>query len=221
MATAGHFNKHAAYSKLLLHLMKCGTKVLRRLLKEHIKQYGQPIDSFLSARKHTLLKDIVGKMNRTILFPNNQQPTNIECWDICLLVHVLLTTCRNLPPHIIQSLKDLRIIRNELAHSEGATISKTQFIAFWGRTGTVIGNILGIINDSLFAKEIQTSVHGIENGLFLHDVAEYQRIIHQWCQLDNLAVEKLEEVKEGLYLKSKCMLVVSEVISLNIVVSLR
>lgn len=199
MAAGGHFSEHAAYTKLLLRLTMCGTKVMRRLLNAEIKRYGQTTVSFVASRKETLLKDIVGKMNKTVLFPLDNKPTDVDRWDICLLVHVLKTSCCNLPPSLIQSLQELKTIRNIIAHSEDATLSETQFNDCWGRTGDILEDAMVVINDRDFRNEIEKNVQGIENGYFVQDVAEYQRVINQWYHLDTLMVQKLEELKEGWF----------------------
>lgn len=199
MATGGHFNEHAAYAKLLLRLIMCGTKVMRRLLSDQIKQYRQTTDSFLASRKQVLLKDMVGKMNKSVLFPLNSQPTKIESWDICLLAHVLVTSCHHLPQKVVENLQKLRQIRNDIAHSEDATLSETQFNDLWTKTGHILADAMAVVNDKDFFEEIQHDVKCIENGRFFHDVAEYQKVINQWCQLDPHFVQKLDEIGKGEY----------------------
>lgn len=200
MATSGTFNEHSAYSKLLFRLVFCGTKVLRKLLKDQVRQCGHSIDSFLASQKERLLNSFIGQINEGILFPSSNQQTNIRCWDICLLVHVLLTLCSSLPSTLVQNLTDLRIIRNAIAHNGEAAIDETQFNDLWTRTGNIIDDAMAAINDQTLVLEIEKDVKNIEKGVFHHDIAEYQKVIHQWSQWDAKFVKKLEEMQEGLYL---------------------
>lgn len=197
MAT-GHFNEYAAYTKLILRLMICGTKVFRRLLKTEISKFGQPLEVFLTTKKNRLLKSIVGKLNESSLFPLNGNPPDIESWDICLIVHIL-TECPYLPASFGSDLKRLREIRNNLVHSAGAKIEERLFTDYWIKIGDIIGQALTVINDNGFSKEIQEYVRGIENGLFVQDIAEYQRIIIRWFQLDSPLTEQLAELLNSKY----------------------
>lgn len=199
MSKSGHFNEHAAYSKILLVLMKCGTEVLRRLLNDQINLYRQTLDSFLASRKQKLLNTTVGKMNSTDLFPLNSKPADIKSWDICLLVHVLKEACPNLPQKAVQSLNSFRNIRNKVAHSESASISFTEFTDCWEKTENSLRDVLAVINDKVLIDEIENDKSNIEKGLLVQDVAEYQRGIHYWYQLDTLTDEKIEELKESEY----------------------
>lgn len=199
MATGGHFNEHAAYSKVLLRLIMCGTKVIRRLLKDQVRQYQQTMDTFLGSRRWIILTDLVGKRNETVLFPLNNEPTNIEIWDICLLLYVLLKYCSKLPRHVIENLQKLKEIRNKIAHTAKATLNESMFNDLWKRIGDILEDAIKIINDNDFAKEIEKDVKGIDNGLCFQDVAEYQRAFHQWNSLDSHMVEKLDSFMYGMY----------------------
>lgn len=179
--------------------MMCGTKVLRKLLEDQVDLVGQSLDSFLASRKQTLQMNLTGKINSTVMFPLNNQPTDIECWDICLLVHVLTTSRTYLPFETIQNLKQLRVIRNIIAHTDGTTICETQFNNVWRKIATILGEVMSFINDTELKSDIEKDVKDIENGMFVQDVAGYLRIINQWHQMDFLMVEKLNEVGEGLY----------------------
>lgn len=197
MASGGYFNEHAAYSKLVLRLILCGTKVLRRLLKDQVKQYGQSMDSFLALQKQTLLKDHVGKMNTTVLFPLNNHSTDIESWDICLLTHVLTKYCSKLPLQTARNLRQLKSVRNLIAHSIGATVDEVKFNCLWQTIGNTLDNAMSFINDKEFNSEIEQYDKDIEDGLLVQDVAKYQRDMKQWCQQDTFMTEKLEKVTKG------------------------
>lgn len=199
MATGGfgRSRETSAYTKLVLRLMICATKVLRRFLKDNVAQYGQSIDSFLLARKHLVLNSFIGKMNTTVLFPLNSRPTDIDSWDICLIVHVLLVACTNINQKIITALTDLRQIRNEVLHSAGARIKRKKFNDYWTKIGDILSEVLKEINDQAFENEICHDGNDIEKGSFEQDFQESQKIINQWYQLDLYMMEKLEEVKSS------------------------
>lgn len=198
MATQG-FNENAAFSKLVLRMMVCGTRVLRILLKEQITLHGETVDSFLASRRQDILNKYFMKTNITIMFPLNSQPADIEIWDISLLAHVLSRTCSNLPPKVDKSLQRLKEVRNKIVHKESASVSKTIFEDLSNELESSIEGIATGISDTTIVDQIKDDIQDIEKGMFMQDVPEYQRIIFHWIQQDTLTNQAIENFQQGLY----------------------
>lgn len=181
--------------------MICAPKVLRRLLMDIVETQRQTLDSFLLERKQSILKKYFGKANSHILFPPNNQPTNIERWDIGLLLHILLTSCISvLPASAVSKLSELRTVRNEVAHFEGAAISEREFDYLWFTIGEIVDELVSLINDSKLTAEIEEDVRNIENRRFFKYVAENQNDIIHSCQLDIL----IDGIRKGVCLNVNC-----------------
>lgn len=201
MATGGFesFNEQEAYTKVVLGLIICGTKTFRHLLKDHVAHYGQTIDRFLDTRKSSVLNGLSDKLVINVLFPLQNKPTDVDTWDISLIIHVLTSTCRRLPEHVRRPLNELRKIRNTVFHCSEANLDESEYEDYWNKISNTIRAALNHVGDDAFYREVENDLKDIEHGKFLEDYSTCRRQLMQWCSMDLQMVEKINEVKEGEY----------------------
>lgn len=194
------FDGEDAYIKIIFRLTKCVTKSLRRVFKKYVATYGQTVDAFLSTRRNSVLKGRTGEMNKLVLFPPNNLQTNIDSWDICLIVHVLKTICNRLPKTILLNLEDLRKLRNELVHTECPILEQCRYIEFSKLLSTITKETLIYVDEDSFTDEVEKEVADIEDGKYVHHFSINLRELQQWCSLDPLMLEKIDLVQDGKYI---------------------
>lgn len=202
MATGGvkNFDERRAYTKIVLRLTQCVAKVLRRVLIKYVSHFRQTLDVFLFNRRKAVLKDFAGQINEFVLFPVNKKPTDIETWDICLLVYVLSTVCTRLPSTILKAIPNVRVLRNQLVHSSCPILKRSEYDSFSNTLSTFRNEALNYVSDHLFTKEIEKEVADIEDeNCVFDDCKAIVGQLQQWCKLDPVMTAKIDELKKGRY----------------------
>jgi hypothetical protein len=111
-----------------LLLLKGGTLVSKETLKIEVNKSGKIIDDLLKPFKKKLYHKTV-KRQREKLFPQSGDRTNIEGWDIAMLITVLLTVFKNsLDEDQKDHLKTIKTIRDEVyAHNPSSALSNDDY----------------------------------------------------------------------------------------------
>lgn len=192
------FNEYLAYSRATQLLMDCGIKVFRRLFKDYVSRGKRTLGTFLADQKNILLAGFTGIINECVLFPKDGVQTNLELWDVSLLVYVISKTC----PEIKDIVADVGNIRTKICHSSyGAQLSKEMFDSFWVETEEILQKALALINNRQFSKEIQSDIEKIKEDKNIQNPAHHQRLLLQWNQLETHLADKIEAATIGRYMK--------------------
>ena len=154
------------YWRLGILLLDVSTPVLRKLLRSKIQALSNGVDdinAFLKKEEHKrklqrLDSRVLPNVLKEKLYPPNQENTQIETWDICLLC-VVLKQLFNLSQQELQYLDELRQIRNrEFAHRPNGRVEEEEFSRTWTHIEVVIGGLLDIIDDSSFTCEMKAKI---------------------------------------------------------------
>ncbi|XP_060599205.1 uncharacterized protein LOC132752831 [Ruditapes philippinarum] len=116
------------FLRVTLLLLQGGTLVSKETLKIEVKKSGKNIDVLLKPFENKLFNKTV-KRQREKLFPQGSTGTNIEVWDIAMLVTVLLTVFKNsLDDDQKDHLNTIKRIRDEVfAHSHSSSLSNDEY----------------------------------------------------------------------------------------------
>lgn len=195
--TTSCYNPHNAYTKVVLRLMICAPKVMRRLLSDYVITTNcKTLEIFLIANGHRLNKTGYQHFYNK-LFPKNGCMPSLESWDISMLYHVISNLCRHLLKQGRSNLQNLQRIRNDLCHNVDAKINEKEFGLCWKQIGDIISDTLTTINDAKLQQEIENDVEKIENGEYMEDYTYHHRQLGEWCRVNCQLAEKMEEVHKG------------------------
>ncbi|XP_060599028.1 uncharacterized protein LOC132752684 [Ruditapes philippinarum] len=184
------------YSRIIVTLMKGGTKLTRRLVEKTVKDLSKnggenTIDEFLLKNKSLLLKRKLGENNQDVFFPPSGH-TNLDNWDLGMLCFILEETC-GLTNIMKMYIKKLLKIRNKLCHSKDPTLETRKFEEYTEQMKCSFEHCLKEINDDEFTEEINALVQSLATGpLSLFDLLE---AVHQRYFKEMTNKEVLEKIK--------------------------
>lgn len=199
MATGFNFNEEEAYIKIVLCVIKCGTRVLRNALIHHVADHQQTLDEYLSARKPYVLSGKNGKQYDPVFFPENSNTTDITKWDISILIHVFVSTKHVCKPILfpMNHLHVLRTIRNEVVHNRNTKLDERTFDDYWKKLSNVFIDMLHFTKNTQLKREIMNELCEIEEGKFANEYDACKTILQEWYRTNSSVEEKLNEIKEG------------------------
>ncbi|XP_053394348.1 helicase with zinc finger domain 2-like [Mercenaria mercenaria] len=191
MATTGT----EKYSRILLTLVKGGTKVTRRFFEKRVKDLSpeQTIDEFLARHKIAILQKKPGKNKRNIYFPSTGN-TDLEQWDLNMFCYILIETC-DLTPTLCMYVEKLPKIRNKLCHLNEPTLEDVKFQDYKDKIKCCFKNCLKEIDDAEFKNEIKLLIKSFASGpLTLEDTL---KSIHTFYHMELDQMEKLDKLDQG------------------------
>lgn len=192
---ATNFDPEEANIKLFSRVMICWPKVLRRLLKQHITKTKCSVAHFMSSFAHKVDRR-KHKGNYEDLFVKSKP---IDEWDISLIFFVIKLACPALLKLKTTDLDDLRIIRNSVCHPEGSGLSINLFQNMWTKLDLLMKEALEQLNDSDLEIEIKSDEKYIEKGVNMKDLLQCHSQIFVWYQQEMALLERIEDLKEGIY----------------------
>ncbi|XP_060598578.1 uncharacterized protein LOC132752279 [Ruditapes philippinarum] len=186
------------YSRILMTLMKGGTKLTRRLVEKTVKDLSKnggevTIDEFLLKNKSLILKQKLGKNKQDVFFPSSGH-TNLDNWDICMFCFILEETC-GLTYTMKMYIKKLLKIRNKLCHSNDPTLETRKFEEYTEQMKCSFEYCLKEINDDKFTEEINALVQSLATGpMSSHDLL---KAVHKLYFIEMTNKEVLEKIENG------------------------
>ncbi|WAR16816.1 hypothetical protein MAR_031410, partial [Mya arenaria] len=179
--------KHKEYfSRVNFALTDCGRIVLLHLLEQRVVDLTpkahptQPwsLDEFLyENRNNNLLSTCRDKQKSNILYPGFSKKTDLDKWDIPLLVSVLLNACKlddgnNLHSQLRHDIINLKNLRNKMDHKGTSTLSKELYKWYFGRILGAVTRICDYMQEQDFKESLLTELakygslrHTYKNGL--------------------------------------------------------
>ncbi|XP_053391002.1 uncharacterized protein LOC128553841 [Mercenaria mercenaria] len=144
---------HEKYSRLVLMLVRGGTKITRALLEKRIKdltpQNHEPdpwtIDQFLNANKQKIIGTQTGRAKERMLFPGTTC-TNVEDWDLYMFCFVLIDIC-GVFRTVRMDVDQLRKIRNKLCHLNEPSINSEKYEHYVDKIEVIFDRLLAELND--------------------------------------------------------------------------
>jgi hypothetical protein len=186
------------YSRIMLTLMKGGTKLTRRLVEKRVKDLSKngeedTIDEFLLKNKSLILKQKLGKNKQDVFFPQFGQ-TNLDNWDLCMFCLILEETCDL--THITKMyIKKLLKIRNKLCHLNDPTLETRKFEEYTEQMKCSFEYCLKEINDDMFTEEMNALVQSLATGPLSID--DTLKAVHKLYRLEWTHREVLEKIGNG------------------------
>ncbi|XP_052762883.1 uncharacterized protein LOC128205351 [Mya arenaria] len=217
--------KHKEYfSRVNFALTDCGRIVLLHLLEQRVVDLTpkahptQPwsLDEFLyENRNNNLLSTCRDKQKSNILYPGFSKKTDLDKWDIPLLVSVLLNACKlddgnNLHSQLRHDIINLKNLRNKMDHKGTSTLSKELYKWYFGRILGAVTRICDYMQEQDFKESLLTELakygslrHTYKNGLISEFDCKPVDIVNDADAAVVSGLQQLEKIikKQGLSVK--------------------
>lgn len=194
MATTGT----EKYSRIVLTLVKGGTKLTKKFLYKRIKDLcpedeNITIDNFLQKHRTTILEHKSGQNKQSIFFPTSGT-TDLEKWDLLMFCFILLQTC-DLTPTLKMYVGKIQKIRNKLFHVKEPTLDDDKYEDYTDKLDTCFNKCLKAIDDRAFQTEITEEVKSFKSGPL--ELTETVKLMHTFYRMDQEQRKILEKISEG------------------------
>ncbi|WAR11161.1 hypothetical protein MAR_036237 [Mya arenaria] len=182
------------YAKLC-QIQAVVVEVLKALLVKETSTNGNTIDQLMFAQKRKILSSDIGRRFSSVLFPQGNQATDLDDWDLTLFCFILRSVC-TLPPTQDCDVNDVRLTRNAIHHLPKPIISDRDYLKFANVFKTFIANALNYLNDQHLKAEINQQVDEAERPVSKQVIKAFD-VAHKLYLKDKSIFEDLKEHTNG------------------------
>lgn len=195
MATTGT----EKYSRIVLILVKGGTKITRTLFEKRViclspAEGVLTVNDFLLRNKAAILQEKVGKSKEFTYFPRNGGETDTGIWDMPMFCYILTQVC-DLTPALCMYVRKLQKIRNKLSHMNDPTLSDTVYAEYIEKVDCCFQKCLEEINDTAFTARLDELVSSFKEGPLVLD--DTLKTIHNFYKMEIQRIDILEKLDKG------------------------
>ncbi|WAR08827.1 hypothetical protein MAR_018785 [Mya arenaria] len=180
-------------------LLNCILNLIQR--KIIIQEFGNPIDPVLEKNKAQVTSTPKGRAYETTLYPTLGRPTDTNKWSMpvcsCLL-SVLSPKPQTLLVTIMESLDDIRELRNRLCHPKNPAMTSSDYERQMPVLRTFIDEALAYLGDDAVESEVKTEMCDIENGKMKTFLLIDQSHLQQSYDNDRDIIQRLDNIEKAV-----------------------
>ncbi|WAR08749.1 hypothetical protein MAR_018707 [Mya arenaria] len=180
-------------------LLNCILNLIQR--KIIIQEFGNPIDPVLEKNKAQVTSTPKGRAYETTLYPTLGRPTDTNKWSMpvcsCLL-SVLSPKPQTLLVTILESLDDIRELRNRICHPKNPAMTSSDYERQMPVLKTFIDEALAYLGDDAVESEVKTEMCDIENGKMKTFLLIDQSHLQQSYDNDRDIIQRLDNIEKAV-----------------------